>query len=91
LVSEGLAVSSYRWQAKVFLKIKPDDAVRVVSPTVGVVTPYGRGTLLRIGADDLPWIARYLSGLPCRFTIIEPLELREALHDHLENLLSESA
>lgn len=90
LVSEGLAVSSYRWQAKVFLKIKLADAVRVVSPTVGVVSSSGRGTLLRIGADDLPWIARYLSGLPCRFTILDPPELQETLQAHLRNLLSEN-
>jgi predicted DNA-binding transcriptional regulator YafY len=91
LVAEGLAVSSYRWQAKVLLKIKHEEAVRVVSPTVGVVTPTRGGTLLRIGADDLPWIARYLSSLACRFTVLEPVELREALRAHLENLLSETA
>ncbi|HEU4751305.1 MAG TPA: YafY family protein [Acidimicrobiia bacterium] len=91
LVAEGLAVSSYRWQAKVLLKIKHEEAVRVVSPTVGVVTPTRGGTLLRIGADDLPWIARYLSSLACRFTVLEPVELREALRAHLKNLLSETA
>jgi predicted DNA-binding transcriptional regulator YafY len=91
LVAEGLAVSSYRWQAKVLLKIKHEEAVRVVSPTVGVVTPTRGGTLLRIGADDLPWIARYLSSLACRFTVLEPVELRDALRAHLKNLLSETA
>lgn len=90
-VAEGLAVSSYRWQAKVLLKIKHAEAVRVVSPTVGVVAPTRGGTLLRIGADDLPWIARYLSSLACGFTVLEPLELRVALRAHLKNLLSESA
>lgn len=91
LVAEGLAVSSYRWQAKVLLKIKHEEAVRVVSPTVGIVTPTRGGTLLRIGADDLPWIARYLSSLACRFTVLDPVELREALRAHLKNLLSETA
>jgi predicted DNA-binding transcriptional regulator YafY len=91
LVAEGLAVSSYRWQAKVLLKIKHEEAVRVVSPTVGVVTPTRGGTLLRIGADDLAWIARYLSSLACRFTVLEPVELRDALRAHLKNLLSETA
>jgi hypothetical protein len=30
---------------------------------------------LEIGADDLGWLARYLIGLPLRFTVEEPPEL----------------
>jgi predicted DNA-binding transcriptional regulator YafY len=86
LVAEALAVSVYRWQAKVLMRVKPDRAARLVSPTVGVLSPTRGGTLLRIGGDDLEWIARYLAGLPCRFEVLEPVELRQALRslaDHL--------
>jgi predicted DNA-binding transcriptional regulator YafY len=82
LVAEGLAVSVYKWQARVLLKLKPADAAQIVSPTIGVLSPHRGGTLLRIGADDLPWIARYLAGLPCRFRILEPEELKEVLAAH---------
>lgn len=78
-VSEGLSVAVYEWQAKVLLKVKPAVARHLVSPTLGVIEPTRGGTLLRIGADELDWIARYLAGLPCRFRILEPVELKEAL------------
>jgi predicted DNA-binding transcriptional regulator YafY len=86
LVAEGLAVSMYRWQARVFLKLPPADAANLVAPTVGVLSPHRGGTLLRIGADDLDWIARYLSGLSCRFRILDPPELKQAVTDHISRL-----
>jgi predicted DNA-binding transcriptional regulator YafY len=78
-VAEGLAVSVYRWQARVLLRVKREVANRLVSPTTGVLEPARGGTLLRIGADDLEWIARYLAGLGCRFRVIEPEELKAAV------------
>ena len=36
-------------------------------------------TVLRIGADDLDWIARYLASLPCGFKVIEPDDLRQSV------------
>lgn len=79
LVAEGLAVSVYRWQARVLLKLKPVEAAQLISPTTGVLEPARGGTLLRIGGEDLEWIAQYLAGLPCRFRVLEPDELRAAL------------
>ena len=32
-----------------------------------------------MGGTDHQWIARYLAGLPCRFEVIEPSELRAEL------------
>jgi len=85
-VSEGLSVAAYMWQARVLLKVKPAEAKRFVSPTLGVVEPARGGTLLRIGADELDWIARYLAGLPCRFRILEPVELKAALRTVIAGL-----
>lgn len=81
LVSEGLAVSVYKWQARVLLKVKPEAARRLISPSTGVLEPARGGTLLRIGADDLEWIARLLAGLPCSFKVLDPPELREAVKE----------
>jgi predicted DNA-binding transcriptional regulator YafY len=46
---------------------------------VGVIEQADNATVLRIGADDLDWIARYLASLPCGFTVIEPEDLRESV------------
>jgi predicted DNA-binding transcriptional regulator YafY len=90
-VSEGLTVAVYKWQARILLRVKPDQAARLVSPTLGVIEPTRGGTLLRIGADELDWIARYLAGLPCRFRILEPDELKTALRNLVDRLGDQSA
>lgn len=81
-VAEGLAVGAYRLHARVVLQVPHTIARRMISPTVGVLEPDGEETtLLRIGADDPAWIAGYLAGLPFRFTVLEPDELRQAVAD----------
>ena len=62
-------------------------AAQWVSPTVGVLEPAPGGTLLRIGGDELQWIAGYLAGLPCSFRIEDPPELAEAVRSVAEGLL----
>jgi predicted DNA-binding transcriptional regulator YafY len=88
-VSEGLAVAVYNYQARVLLQVKPAVAAELVSPTLGVLEPMRGGTLLRIGADELDWIARYLVSLPCRFRVLEPEELKVAIRDLLARLDSQ--
>jgi predicted DNA-binding transcriptional regulator YafY len=81
LVAEGLAVAVYTRQARVLLKLPYEQALRMVSPTVGVLERKRGGTLLRIGADELGWVARYLAGLACQFRILDPPELKQAVAD----------
>lgn len=81
LVAEGLAVSSYALQAKVMLKLPYEQALKMISPTVGVLERKRGGTLLRIGADELGWVAGYLAGLACEFRILDPPELKKAVAD----------
>lgn len=47
--------------------------------------------MLRIGADDLEWLARYLAYLSCRFTVLEPTELRGAISDLALRLQEDTA
>lgn len=85
-VSEGMAVGAYVHRARVMLRVPFHEARRLVSAMVGVLEEAGDETLLRIGADDLEWIARYLASLPCRFRVLDPPELRAAViavADHL--------
>jgi len=88
-VSEGLAVAVYRWQARILLRVDPEEAAHLISPTTGILAPARGGTLLRIGADDLEWIARHLVGLPCRFLVLEPDELKAALGALLHRLAAQ--
>jgi [protein-PII] uridylyltransferase len=59
--------------------IPPEQAARLVSPTVGVLEEAGKETDLVLGVDEMDWVARFLAGLPCRFAVIEPPELAEAV------------
>ncbi|CAN5182475.1 WYL domain-containing protein [soil metagenome] len=79
LVAEGLAVGVYRIQARVVLHFSFDEARRMVSSTIGIIERRRGGALLRIGADDVDWIARYLASLACGFEILDPPELKDSL------------
>jgi predicted DNA-binding transcriptional regulator YafY len=85
-VAEGLAVGAYRYQARVLLRIPINQASAMIHPAVGVLERVENETLLRIGADDLDWIARYLASLNCRFTILDPPELGNAVAEFAERL-----
>jgi predicted DNA-binding transcriptional regulator YafY len=79
MVAEGLAVAGHPWQAEIFLHVTPAVAAEEIPRTVGTVEPADGGALLRIGADDLEWIARYLAGCPFEFEVLDPPELRDSL------------
>jgi predicted DNA-binding transcriptional regulator YafY len=90
-VAEGLAVGAYPSQARVLLRVPAKTAAAMVHPTVGVLEPASGGTLLRIGADDHGWIARYLASLNCSFTVLDPPELSDAVRALAARLASDSA
>jgi len=80
LVAESVTTAVYRWAATVRLHLPDEAAVRRVPPTVGrLERESATTTLLRIGADDLDWLARYLVGLTCALEILEPPELVTAV------------
>ena len=79
MVADGLAVAGHPWQAEVVLHIDAVEAADAIPRTVGTVEPLGDDALLRIGADDLDWIARFLAGSPFEFEVRHPPELRAEL------------
>ncbi|MGH8926746.1 MAG: helix-turn-helix transcriptional regulator, partial [Acidimicrobiia bacterium] len=91
LVAEGMAVSAYKLRARVVLKVPYERATQMVPRTIGVLERRRGGTLLRIGADDVEWLARYLAGLDCSFRVLEPFELKEALASLGARLIRTSA
>ncbi|MDY7105829.1 MAG: WYL domain-containing protein [Actinomycetota bacterium] len=89
-VREGLAVAAYPVRASVLLAMPIDRAADVVRPTVGRLEAVDeQSTMLRIGADDVDWIARYVAGLPCRVRAVGPPELVEALRVLGEHLVAD--
>ena len=89
-VAEGVAVSAHAVQARVHLRIPLQKAKDLVHPTIGVVSRADRDTLLRIGADDVHWVARYLASLDCEFEVIEPVEVAEAVAELGRKLIERS-
>jgi predicted DNA-binding transcriptional regulator YafY len=82
MVAEAVTTSVYRWAATVRLELPLRSAQRLIRPTVGQVSAESETTsLLRIGANDLDWLARYLVGLTCDLEVLDPPELVTALRD----------
>jgi predicted DNA-binding transcriptional regulator YafY len=81
LVSRGVALAAHAIQARVRLDVGAEQAARYVGPTVGVIeSSDGASTIVGIGGD-LEWIAAYVAGLPCRFEVLEPPEVRVAVRE----------
>jgi predicted DNA-binding transcriptional regulator YafY len=82
LVSEGTTIAPYAIEARIELYVPPEVATRVVPPTLGVTEPIDEvTTLLRIGADALDNLAFHALGLPCRFEVLDPPELRARVRE----------
>jgi predicted DNA-binding transcriptional regulator YafY len=80
LVAHGVAIGAYDHVAVVVLEASLAEAADEVARTVGVLEAIDEHrTLLRIAANDLDWIARFLAGLPFPVAIVEPPALRRAL------------
>ncbi len=79
MVVEARARTPYPVQAEVLLRADIDAAAKAISSAVGTLQAVSGGTLLRIGANDVEWIARYLAGLPFDTDVRSPPALRKAL------------
>ena len=98
MVLDGLTRAAYEFQAEVVLHATMEDARMEVAPTAGTLEEITDGeegssgprVLLRIGANDLDWIARYIAALPFTFEVRSPKQLRTALRT-LARRLRESA
>jgi predicted DNA-binding transcriptional regulator YafY len=74
-------------RVEVLLQATPAQAQALLPPYLGELLPQAGGTLLHAEADDLDWIARELSRLPCAFTVLAPQALLDALCGHAARLL----
>lgn len=79
MVADGLAFAPHTWQAEVLLGVDESVAASEIPRTFGTLEPVAGGTLLRIGGNELDWLARYLAGLPFEAEVLSSPELRAAL------------
>ena len=85
-IHRSMASVPYPIRAEVRLEIPLEQAQRLVSPSVGTVEALGDAVRLRLGADELRWIVRYLVGLGVGFTVLDPPELRDAVREEVSRL-----
>jgi len=76
------------WSVEVLLETRAED-VRRQLPSIGPALEQAEGgTLLRCSTWSLDWIARVLAGLDCSFIVRRPDELREALEQRAEKIVT---
>ena len=85
-VSRSLASVPWGFHIEVLLDVPVDRAARRLPPTLAELVETEEGTLLRMRADSLDWVAGMLAGLGCDFTIREPEELRASVRELAERL-----
>jgi predicted DNA-binding transcriptional regulator YafY len=78
-VQRSLAAVPYTWPVEVLLDLSLEEARRRVPPLVGSVEQAPEGVLLRMRAERLDGMARYLAALGCGFTVRSPDQLRDEL------------
>jgi predicted DNA-binding transcriptional regulator YafY len=79
LVADGLSIAPYRWQAEVLLETDLATAAGEVPRTIASLEQAAEGVVMRFGANELDWLARFLAGLPFEIEVRHPPELRAAL------------
>jgi predicted DNA-binding transcriptional regulator YafY len=85
-LASSLATMPRAHVAEILLRASPEEARRELFAAFGTLEPAAAGTLLRVTADDLDWVARELARLPFDFEIRRPAELRAKLAAHARRL-----
>jgi predicted DNA-binding transcriptional regulator YafY len=81
LVREGTAVAPWRIEARIVVHAGIDDVTRRIAPADGVLERMSEHrTMLRVGANELDAIVRWIAGLPWGFEVLDPRALRERIH-----------
>ena len=90
-VSTSLARVPSRWEVEVVLDLPVDAAARRLPPTMAELAAAGDGTVVRMRASSLEWMAGVLAGLDCGFEIRRPDELRASVRALAERLAARVA
>ena len=87
-VSRSLARTPWGHEVEVLLDLPVDRAARRLPATLAELVETDGGTLLRMRADSLDWMAGTLASLGCGFTVIAPDELRTSVRELAERLVA---
>jgi hypothetical protein len=79
-VATGIAVAPYDVVVRVRLDVTAESARARIPPTIGVVTTEGAATILTTGAEAMAPIIGFLAQLDLPFEVLEPPEVRAAVH-----------
>ena len=85
-VSRTLARVPWSHEVEVLLHMTPDRAGERFPPTLAELEPEGEGTMLRMRAESLDWVAGLLAGAGCDFEIRGPDGLRDSVRALAERL-----
>ena len=80
-VASSLASVPWTWEVEVELDLPLDRASERIPATLGQLAAEGGATVLRMNVEALDWMASFLAGLGCGFTIRRPDELRASVRD----------
>jgi predicted DNA-binding transcriptional regulator YafY len=89
-LTRSLAAVPGRWYVEVLLDLPVDEAARRIPPTLAELVDEGAGTLVRMRANSLDWVATVLAGLGSGFTIRKPDELRASVRALAQRLDGEA-
>jgi predicted DNA-binding transcriptional regulator YafY len=78
-VLERLAMWAARWTVVARLTLSLEKARERIPQQWVTLEADGAGVLLRFGVGSLEWAARALISLECRFSVLEPPQLREVV------------
>lgn len=92
LVSRSVATGPYPLYATIRLSMPMDQALRLISSTVGTHRPEGPdSTIVDIGGPDAAGLARYLLSLATPLRVLSPDAVRQALLRHTQELSEDNA
>ena len=86
-VLNSLAAKPGNWPVEVLLHCSMEFARQVTPPAIASLEETDAGIILRCQARSLEWMARFLVGFECFFTVHAPEELRVALRDLSQTIL----
>ena len=91
-VERAIALVPWRWKYHVELDLALEEAAQRIPATVATLEQSetaGQRVRMRGYADDLAWLAHFLSGLRCPLVVVSPPELRDhllALAKHIHSI-----
>lgn len=85
--SQSLYGMSGNLDVQIVLHTDKHTAAQAMGETASMLTPQADGLLLSTRTDSCYCLAQWLSQLPFDFSIITPIELKQALQQHAERLL----